>query len=339
MNTTKQRHHWADVAKGILILIVIFHHIPQVALSKGRDTAIWNGMNDIRYFYCCFFMAAFFLLTGFCSNFNKDFKTFFVNSLKSLILPAIAIGCIILFANAIIDKTRVVSVLKGVVRLIVFGGQNWFLSSLFIARIVYWIINYVAKPQVFKCMISLCIMAIGFSLHDSGVINIWFFQHAFAMTFFLYVGDYAKQTIKNDFVRLKNLAGIGASFFLIIWSLLFLFGLRIPSLNAGFKVTSVDIPMYVILSLTGSCIIVFLSIIINSNKLLEYLGKNSLTIYLFQIFFINIVLDLLNKVIQDNNTPLTQIATIGLSLLLVPLLCVGASALFNTKNLRFLIGK
>lgn len=59
MRTTIQRYHWADVAKGILIILVMFHYLPQVALSKGWDTAIWNGANDIRYFYCCFFMATF----------------------------------------------------------------------------------------------------------------------------------------------------------------------------------------------------------------------------------------------------------------------------------------
>lgn len=339
MNATIQRYHWADVAKGILILMVIFHHIPQVALSKGWDTAIWNGMNDIRYFYCCFFMAAFFLLTGYCSGFNKDFKPFLIKSLKSLILPAITIGGIILIINAVVNGTGIISVVKGLVRLVIGGGNNWFLSSLFIARIVYWVINRITTTQAVKCILSLCVMALGFFLHDMGVLNVWFFQHAFAMTFFLFVGDFTRQLVMGDMERLKKITGSGACLFLVVWLVLILLGLNIPSLNAGFKVTPLDIPMYIVLSLTGSCLIFFLSIIINCNNTLEYFGKNSLTIYLFQIFFINIVLDVLNRIVPVNVTPITHFLTIGLALLIVPLLCVGASALFNTKYLRVLIGK
>lgn len=336
MRTVAERMHWVDVAKGILILLVIFHHIPQMALSKGWDTPTWNAINDIRFFYCCFFMAAFFLLTGYCSNFNKSFVPFLWKSFKSLIIPAINVSIILYLLPTIGSEETLQSIIKGVTKLVIYWGHDWFLSSLFLSRIIYWMISRFVETELFKTIICVIIVVIGFICHDLTVPNIWFFQHAFAMTIFLCLGNLIK---KLSIDEVKRMIKVGTLVFLILWTLLFVFSFRIPSLNAGFKVTSLDIPLYILLSLSGSCLVFLTSVWIDSCRALEYLGKNSLTIYLFQIFYINLVLKGMYSFFSINESILSQICTFSVALILVSLLCVATSFVLNTRYLRLIIGK
>lgn len=336
MKTAAERVHWVDVAKGILILLVIFHHIPQVALSKGWDTSTWNAINDIRYFYCCFFMAAFFLLTGYCSGFKKSFFPFLWRSFKSLIIPAISISILLFLLRAIGSEETTKSIIKGVATRVIWGGGNWFLSSLFLSRIFFWIINKFIGREFNKVIVCVSFVVIGFVCHDLRVPNIWFFQHAFAMTIFLYIGDLMKKLRKD---AIKKIIIIGTIVFLSLWTILLVLSFRIPSLNAGFKVTTGDIPLYIILSLSGSCLVLLVSMWIERSRMLEYFGKNSLTIYLFQIFYINLVLNGLHSYFSFNETIMSQIFTFACTFILVTLLCSATSFVLNTRYLRFIIGK
>ena len=98
----KHRDSSIDVMKGILILLVILNHITGVALKLGMENKTVNVLHICRYLYIPFFMPAFFIITGYCSNFNKSFKAIVINGIKTLILPSVVFS--ILFSLIYADS-------------------------------------------------------------------------------------------------------------------------------------------------------------------------------------------------------------------------------------------
>ena len=111
------RISWVDIAKGLLILIVVWGHVPSIALSQrlGLHHEGLDEMGKLMFVFNCFFMHAFFVLTGYTTNFKKNFLDFFFSSLKSLIIPAFCFSIItcllygLLFQDLYFNTPAVVS--------------------------------------------------------------------------------------------------------------------------------------------------------------------------------------------------------------------------------------
>lgn len=145
----------------------------------------------------------------------------------------------------------------------------------------------------------LFVLLIGFISHEYNVTNYWYFEHAFAMAVFLLAG--------HDFKRINNKKLwmiIGSVTYVSLHVLYKYLGVYSPALNAGFKVSTVDIPMYLVFSISGSLLILFVACLINKSFWLEWLGKNSLLIYLLHITVyyksISFIKKIMSKVIQIN---------------------------------------
>lgn len=67
----KERLHYIDVLKGILILLVVVGHTTWQAETNGVDNVLFLSMKEINFMIVPFFMAAFFAVTGYCANFDK----------------------------------------------------------------------------------------------------------------------------------------------------------------------------------------------------------------------------------------------------------------------------
>lgn len=92
----KDRIHYIDLAKGILIILVVYGHIGWViGHVQGFQNALMEDTYLISAYWGAFYMGAFFVITGYCSNFNISIKDFLVKNLKGLILPAFTLGAII----------------------------------------------------------------------------------------------------------------------------------------------------------------------------------------------------------------------------------------------------
>lgn len=88
---------YVDVAKGILITLVVFLHVPHflMGVPAYENDGFLQMMKNLQFLYAPFFMSAFFVLTGYCSNFDKDFSKFLTSSLKTTVLPCFTITPII----------------------------------------------------------------------------------------------------------------------------------------------------------------------------------------------------------------------------------------------------
>lgn len=80
---SNQRLSYLDVAKGILILSVILHHLLH-CLNKSANCADNYVYRETWYvfmtFVVPFFMPCFFICSGMVSNFNKNLKDFISSS-------------------------------------------------------------------------------------------------------------------------------------------------------------------------------------------------------------------------------------------------------------------
>ena len=76
-----ERKHWVDVAKGILIILVVWGHLDYFA-STYAGTSIFSYKAYTNFAFLPYYMPAFFIVTGFCSSFESDFVPFLKKNIE-----------------------------------------------------------------------------------------------------------------------------------------------------------------------------------------------------------------------------------------------------------------
>lgn len=142
---------WVDIAKGLLILIVVWSHVPSIALSQrlGLHHEGLNIMGKLMFIFNCFFMHAFFVLSGYTTNFKKNFTEFFYSSFKSLIIPAFCFSIITCLLYSLLFQDLYFVHL-------VFSKEYWctgflffwFLDALFLSRLFCYLLVKLVKNDI-----------------------------------------------------------------------------------------------------------------------------------------------------------------------------------------------
>lgn len=325
-----ERIHYLDVAKGILILLLIMSH-SSIAIN-------WSGINPdnpnftLWYYpqplYIVFFMQCFFIISGLCSNFDTPPSLFFKKLSKQLLVPWLFFEIIRLIFLISQGNT---------VRL--FPGDDftslWFLNALFFAKAICWGIHRVTKSIYVMLLTTIAFLILGIVLNEfCSSPNTLCYRHGLIASFFVAVGFVLKSQR-----RVFNTMMICSSFvFIIIIGGRFLHLYDLPVQDASISVTLSTSPLFVLTSLTGSLAFLLLCRKVNSNNLLEYFGRNSLIIYGLHMWPFVLILGTVSHFIDCS----TQIG--ALSFILVAYICelIAISAiieLLNCRYLKFLIGK
>lgn len=196
----KQHYLWADITKGIAILLVIAGH------------SFTSSGNVCKFIYL-FHMPLFFLLAGYFFNFSKycdNFKLFASTSAKRLLLPALIS---ILFAfhfnygnlfNQLL--TIVYAIGKDIPALKIASiGTAWFIFCLYLVRILlYEFIKLTEKYKIHdfvNCIIAFCISILGVFIGKYVKLP-WSFDIALAVLYVSYIGYLLK---KYSFFKKKTL--------------------------------------------------------------------------------------------------------------------------------------
>ena len=130
---SKKRIPYFDVAKGMLICLVIISHIYLETLTVAKipnSTFAW--MRSWQWIHVSFFMPAFFIITGLCSNFEKEFKPFFISNVRTILIPAIVFDLLFFTIPCLfMGQDPWIIVMTGFVkRALAFGGVFWFFHRL-----------------------------------------------------------------------------------------------------------------------------------------------------------------------------------------------------------------
>ena len=340
----KQGHRLSpiDVAKGLLILMVMYNHIGNLASASGiDDNEVINFIPKTRFF-TPFFMPAFFVIVGICSNFNKSFMNFIYSNVKSLLIPAVSLLFIRILVRYVFTGTFSRLEWNGVTSWSVvytLGYWNWFLTALFTTKILFYII----KRWIYKT--SNCIIFLGI-IHILGIIlynvkgsgylfvNYYFYQHALMFAIYIGIGYY----IKKKIVLSKSLLYTNCGIYIVIYLVYFFLDRQLPCITSDPYLSIYDIIPHFLLSVSGCFVILGFSKIINKNLFLETLGKNTLVIYCLHFQFMFSYYEIFKVSLNDMSIHKTIISLlIMFSFTLCG--CLLCSKLLNYKYFRLLLGK
>ncbi len=196
----KERIHWVDVAKGILILLLIIHHFGSAFKITDIPKDDYGFVFFWQYVFTTFFMQAFFFMSGYCSSFNKNVKPFVLSLFKQLILPFIffeLLTCIYWSSNNGISVNNLYHYWLNSN-----GTHYWFLNALILAKLyIYVIVNFVNSKylsnNIFLLLSSFFFLVISIALNDLDFgTNFLCIRQSLGAVFFVVLGYIAK--IKNE---------------------------------------------------------------------------------------------------------------------------------------------
>ena len=288
----KRRDQSIDMAKGVLIAMLIFHHIVDVCGQSDVSNIVISCMKSIqKQIIVCYFMPAFFMITGICSNFDKSFMPFLKNQVKSLLIPSISF--ILLFH---IYQGETLRQLCGtVMRLFLHGKDYWFLIALFEAKLIYWFFNKYIKGWKGILFLLLALSFCGTLLNTLDMFpNFFMHRHVFDLMLYLGVGHLAKAYYKN-----KKISICCLFLYMFIIASYTITEVKIPYVTYTFATPVSHWMTHVLLSVSGSILVLWLSRSIKVDALIEYMGKNSLAIFLMQWYTLFMFIGMASPALQS----------------------------------------
>ena len=263
-----KRNGYIDWLKGLAIFLVVYGHC-------------WQRSDTMFWFIYRFHMPLFFCISGYLFSAKKEFREFLKTKFKSLIIPYVVFFLIsYLLTNFFIksvsrEESLNAFFLNGKYLTYVTNFALWYLILFFIASILFYIIYKNTSEEIFTLVILF-----------AGLLTIpWFsfvkkifgndeyipfsIQVLPAAIFFMGIGKIYKQN-QMHCLKINNKIKITISF------LLFLFGLYFSRKDES-QIISITTYRYLISSILIIQFIVLLTKQ-NQNKVVRYVGRNSLVI-------------------------------------------------------------
>ena len=331
----KERLAYIDIAKGVLILFLLMGHALLFIKNEGVNDTFINGFQQTRmYLWSSYYMPAFFVITGFCSNFNKPFLTFLWQNFKTLKIPAMIFGTFLAIVTMTSHHALSASGITRHVALCWFNSGLWFLDALFISKLLYWGIGKIFKNNVTSLVACLVLFAVGLALFLHFRKDFGSIEHALMLTFFLLIGQMLKKN-KDGLLKWHVILALLILYF-GAFLLLPKFGAKVPFITNRIQLEWLSLPFFFILSVCGSIVIIYLCKIIGKCKPVQFIGENSLVYYMLNTFALNISVKLLSKYMTSHlMCILLFVAVMILTLIILTVI----TKIVNTKFLKFTLGK
>ncbi len=337
--STNKRIQYYDVAKGILILLVILTHTFFYATGKtDAPNETIRLLRDYQWICTSFYMPAFFIVSGICSNFNKDFKPFLIKIFRTILVPAIFFDLFFFTVPNILFGVSSIS--EGAVgfvkRTFAFGGVYWFLPCLFLSKIIYWVLhNY--TNDIVRWVVLMALFVFGFVLHHFHLYpqKWWYAIQTFDLTLFLGIG----QLLKNTKIEKMVIYRAGTIAFLVIIVTFLVTKLPMPSVYYIYRINDWwQLPVHILASVSGTLFVLWISQRINSNSILEFLGCGTIVVYGVNELCLKIVANYMGFQIGVNG-PIQSIILFVIFYIVIAALGMLAIRIFDTKYLKPVIGK
>lgn len=143
-----QRYDEIDILKGIAITYVLLGHAIILYPINLHDI-YW--CHSLFKFVSFAHMPLFFLVSGFCckSIIKTDYKEFLAKKVRRLIIPYIVFNFIDIFPRALLPQliNRPMELSDSIKRIIFYGGEFWFLYTLFAIFVIFPLIQKIIKSN------------------------------------------------------------------------------------------------------------------------------------------------------------------------------------------------
>ncbi len=307
----EKRIKYIDIARCFAIVFIVFGH----ACSYSEHLAVFEK------FVYSFHVALFFILSGYLFKVkeNEKFTTFVKNKFLRLMVPYFIWAFLFLIPYMILGSNVANTLNKNVsfdFKRSIFGifygigtdnllKQNsplWFLPALFSMNIAYYfIIKFTSKNKKVKTLMLLPLIIIAYiSVYFLKIHLPWGLNTVLNLGIFFYIG-----------YLLKEYNVLGNKSFLFKWYTIisvFIVGLLTCFLNKK----AIDYMTYsygyftlaILSALCLSFVTIYISMLINKNKVLEYIGKNTLGILIFHKLIILVFqtkLGIITKLMINSN--------------------------------------
>lgn len=284
---TENRIRHIDVAKGLLIICVVLGHIAGICKEYGginNDYLNHTGWL-LAMFYIPFYMQAFFLITGYTSNFKKPFALFLKQNAQRILLPYVCFGILYAAFNKFFFGHDFFYTTMDGETLFFLVEYYWFLSSLFIARMLFWFLDRINNKglMILLCLVLLFV-GIGISSYYKSNIgtshfhNFFHYRNALMMLFFMGIGA----VLKHYPPQVVNLLVVaGSIIYFAIFVCFQILDIHIPSDGHGTSLQFEEVPMHLICATAGSFFIMLFSkgVFGRVSAVLQTFGRHSLTVY------------------------------------------------------------
>lgn len=284
MTDSNKRETYIDVAKGILMSLVVLVHVVEYLSERGQEWLV--------DYIGSFHMAAFFMVGGFFIK-REDWNVFFRKKWRALICPFV---CVYLFSFIVgycvnlyfpgISKNEV-SILNVYYSCSFTNGPIWFLCALFFSLFLMQLVVRVPKEWL-RIIIVVTISAIGYYWNRYTDYRLPFFWGT-GMTalVFVYLGSYVRkgvEMIENRWL----LTALGLS------------GVLMPLLSTQSVCKMLNDNMYEMYVSVPVVLVYCISIIvlakaIDSNRYLQFVGYNSIIYLSFQVFVLLALIKVCDK--------------------------------------------
>lgn len=349
----KERIHWIDITKGLLIILMVFGHIDNIAGDMGIDDHYLVKCAFFSSLYGCFFMQAFLILTGYTSNFERDASSFFKSLIKTILIPWFSFSIlnqVYRMCTGNLDMFLEINTQ----RYFFLFEDFWFLHVIFFGKLLYYVLYRLFNKDTLRVVVLLIMMISGFIIfslnpnpdltyHDHNYLH---YKDILCMTFFIWVGNYCRRKNVFEHIKGKTLLVI-ATLYLLGHAIRLVF--RINGLDelliapvvishGGNAISPVQVPAYLYYVILGSFTLFGIMQKLNTCKLLDYFGRNSLVVYCIHFIFLELYIPLIIHIIIPNGL-VNAIIYIVIVLTLTLASCVPVIKLLSYKPFSFLIGK
>ena len=326
--TNGKRLYAFDIAKGILILCLLFSHFGVACGNAGIDICqehfawIYGFLPLLTKSY----MQCFFFISGYCSNFDVDARTFLRKQLKGLVLPAVIFGSLLGLYNHFVFQWNLTIV------------TFWFLHALLFAKIIcYFLYKYVSDYRINLLLTALLLLvAIAVNRYDIGS-NVLSVNQCLASCFFVMLGLVMKNLGGAKSVLLKYSWMVYVVFFLIVYVLHIQFSL--PSITGIFNKYELSMfPLLVFIPFVSIFTLLRFCQMLGRCRWLEYLGRNSLVVYCLHMIPLVWLIKLTFQWFRPENR--FQGSLFMLFIIAIEVLVMFAViSFFNKKPLKYVLGK
>lgn len=136
----------------------------------------------------------------------------------------------------------------------------------------------------------------------------------------------------------NKLVCIGSNVFPYLLLSLLIFDLPIPQMSAIMQVGIFSLPVFLLVSVSGTFACIRLCMYINKLNVLEYLGKNTLLIYCIHVIVLMSISEVLYSLLHPQGIVMNVLYVV-LVYSIVIIICVLLIELFKTKALRWMLGR
>lgn len=326
--TTNNRIHYLDIAKGILILLLLVSHFSIMVK--------WTNVGDSHFSYIYysyplfwpFFMEGFFFISGYCSNFDVKCSTFLFKQVKGLVVPWVSF---VLIDSLIYNIPFMVSIAGSHIDVF------WFLIALFFSKCIVFFVRKGFKNELLSLIVCFCLFVASTILSQYNIVsNSFYLLQTLSATLFVELGVYLRK--HNNLYEKLTSTLLPLFAYIILCLIMVIFKLRIPPLDADYNVNLMQAPMILIWSSIGTFAILSICRRIEVNAILEFFGRNTLVIYCFHAIPYVIITYLIKTYLMPANS-MQGIMFFLIAFAMELVIMTFVVKLFNLYPLRLLIGR